>query len=411
MSSLAFRLSRGIENTSCPPIPQAYKWAAEYVPTPGRPLLDMSQGVPGTPPPKPVLDALATASSDPASCGYVPNVGELSLRKAVVEEMKHGYGEDTDVTPDDIAITAGCNLAFVAVAMTLADAGDEIILPIPWYFNHEMTLTTLNIKPVILPTRSEEGFMPSPERCASLITPKTKAIILVSPNNPTGAVYSPARIYEFAQLARKHNVALVIDETYRDFITTGVPHFLFQHTPNWDWRTTFIHLYSFSKAYCIPGHRLGMLCASPVLIPHICTALDSLQICAPRPPQLALAPLLPTLRPFVQETAHAIAHRHTLFRAVLPKNWKIGSQGGYYAFVRHPFVGMDSTDVCKRLAREMGVVCLPATFFEPKREPGAELERWIRFSVANVNDEKVKLVCERLAESENVFGWKVDSLS
>ena len=92
----------------------------------------MSQGVPGVPPPQLFLEALGAAASSPSTCGYVPNVGELALRKAMVQEMKVRYGADADVTPDDIAITAGCNLAFVAAATTLADSGDEVILPVPW---------------------------------------------------------------------------------------------------------------------------------------------------------------------------------------------------------------------------------------------------------------------------------------
>lgn len=92
----------------------------------------MSQGVPGTPPPQSLLDALAKASSDPSSCGYVANVGELDLRKAVAEDIRQSYGQDADVTPDDIVITAGCNLAFVTVVIAIADAGDEMILPVPW---------------------------------------------------------------------------------------------------------------------------------------------------------------------------------------------------------------------------------------------------------------------------------------
>ena len=180
---------------------------------------------------------------------------------------------------------------------------------------------------------------------------------------------------------------------------------------DWSWRSTFIHLFSFSKSYCIPGHRLGLLCASPELIPAINTALDNMQICAPRPPQVALAPLVPALRPFVRETAESVAHRHTLFRERLPARWKIGSQGGYYAFVRHPFKGVHANDVCKRLATEMGVVTLPAGFFGPKGEEDATVmdeDRWVRFSVANVDDRKVELVCERLAESETVFRWELD---
>lgn len=92
----------------------------------------MSQGVPGNPPPKLLLDAMGVAAAAPNTCGYVPLAGEVTLRTAVTQEMKYVYGEDSDIIPEDIFITAGCNLAFVTAVMVLADAGDEIILPVPW---------------------------------------------------------------------------------------------------------------------------------------------------------------------------------------------------------------------------------------------------------------------------------------
>ncbi|KAF5384801.1 hypothetical protein D9615_000943 [Tricholomella constricta] len=408
---LGFRLSRGVLGTISPPIPTAYQWAALYSPTAAQPLLDMSQGVPGTPPPKVLQTALGDAASSPASFGYCPADGEPLMRKALADEMKVIYGSDADVTPEDIALTTGCNMAFIATIMSLADAGDEIILPVPWYFNHQMDLTLLGVTPVPLQTLPEDGFMPSVERCRALITPRTKAIALVTPNNPTGATYSPSLIASFVNLAAENNIALVIDETYRDFILTGAPHSLFSGA----WRSNFIHLFSFSKSYCLPGHRLGAIAASPLLLKQIRTVLDCLQICPPRPFQLALTPLLPTLRPFIRETAVAIQARHELFRRVLPSRWKIGAQGGYFAFVRHPFRGITSLEVSKRLAVELGVVTLPSAFFcEEEREGSGDTAvwdktRWIRFSVANVDDEKVKKICARLEEAESVFEWDVDT--
>jgi len=238
-----------------------------------------------------------------------------------------------------------------------------------------MTLTMLGITPVALKTLPDKGFHPDLSECDRLITPKTKAIVLVTPNNPTGAIYPPSLIASFANLARSRGVALVIDETYRDFLSPESlpPHHLFSASPletprailssDWAWRESLIHLFSFSKSYCIPGHRVGLVCASPVLMPSLNIALDNIQICAPRPPQLALASVLPTLRPFVREINEALASRHTLFASLLPPKWKIGAQGGYYAFVRHPFVGISAMKVCQRLAEEIGVLCLPAGFF------------------------------------------------
>ncbi|KAJ7175212.1 pyridoxal phosphate-dependent transferase [Mycena crocata] len=406
-SRLSFKLSRGVLNTISPPIPLAYTWAAKYPLTHGR-LLDMSQGVPGVPPQQALQTALALASSSVGSFGYCPSEGELTLRQAMADEMRTVYGEGTDVKPEDMSLTSGCNLAFVATIMTLADAGDEVILPVPWYFNHQMTLSMLNITTVPLKTYPEQGFTPSIADCKALITAKTRAIVLVTPNNPTGATYSPELLQDFANLAHEHNVALIIDETYRDFITTGVPpHALFAQP---SWRTTTIQLFSFSKAYGIPGHRLGLVVASPSFQNALNTILDSLQICAPRPIQLALAPLLASLRPGVREIAKDLEARRALFAGNLPAGWRIGSIGGYFAFVRHPFVGLGSQEICRRLSEELGVVLLPAAFFCDSATLETAEDRWIRFSVANCDDDRVREVCARLEKCEAVFGWKMETL-
>ncbi|KAG5644095.1 hypothetical protein DXG03_009114 [Asterophora parasitica] len=316
----------------------------------------MSQGVPGTPPAQVLQDAIGDAASSAASFGYAPGDGEPLMKKALAEEMKVIYGSGADVTPDDIALTTGSNMAFMATIMTLAGTGDEVILP-------------------------------------------------------TGATYSPALIASFLELATKHDIALIVDETYRDFILTGAPHSIFSGA----WRSNFIHLFSFSKSYCLPGHRLGAIAGSPLFLTHVRTVLDCLQICAPRPFQIALTPLLPTLRPAIRKNAIAIQARHELFRRVLPSPWKIGAQGGYFAYVKHPFRGVTAFEVSKRLAIELGVITLPSAFFgEDGKGGGDQAEsdktRWIRFSVANVDDEKVVQICERLGEAESLFQeWNVDN--
>src|SRR5882757_8639047 len=105
----------------------------------------MSQGVPGTPPSKVLLEALSHTSSSPGSSGYCHVLGESTLRSAFAEEMKTVYGRDMDVTSNDIAITSGCNMAFVATVMCLADPGDEVILPVPWYVCHISFVVLLKI--------------------------------------------------------------------------------------------------------------------------------------------------------------------------------------------------------------------------------------------------------------------------
>ena len=283
---------------------------------------------------------------------------------------------------------------------------------------------------------ADTGFQPTVEACRKLVTPKTKAIVLVSPNNPvsgsygrtltcifissffkTGAIYSPSLLSSFALFARDANIALIIDETYRDLILNGSPHHLFvpgkqghSISPAWDWRRTLIHLFSFSKSYSIPGHRLGAIVAGREVLDEANTVLDCFQICAPRSAQLAIHPLLPNLRPFIRETAQALIHRHELFKSLLPRGWKIGSQGAYYAFVEHPFKGVSALDVSKRLAIEGGIITLPINFFSPPAiSTSPQLAtvggRWIRFSVANIDDDKIRSVCQRLRELPSEFGW------
>ncbi|KAF4562636.1 hypothetical protein EYR36_004030 [Pleurotus pulmonarius] len=324
------------------------------------------QRSPGYPPSKDLLDALSSAASQPSTARYSDVLGDMPLRRLLAKEMEIVYGEGTRIVADDIALTAGCNLAFVATVMGLADAGDEIILPTPW----QVSATYPSI--------------------ITHFTSQTKAIALVSPNNPTGAVYPSALLASFAELAHSRNIALILDETYRDFILDSAPHGLFT-TSSTPWRDYLVHLFSFSKSYAIPGFRLGSITASPAFLKHIA---------------LSTHDLLPALRPFIRSNAAAIAARHDLFRQSLPSSWIIGSQGGYYAFVRHPFGGVKSNVVCQRLAEEMGVVSLPDGFFSNSQVGEAvDAGTWIRFSVANVDDDKIARVCERLKESETRFRW------
>lgn len=134
---------------------------------------------------------MVIAAADPALTKYGDLRGELGLRTALAKEVNHVYGGDIQV--DDVVITAGCNMAFYATATSLAHAGEEIILPVPYYFNHEMTLTQLGIVPRFL-TCVAPAFIPSIEECRRLINSKTRAIVLVTPNNPTGAILAPALI-------------------------------------------------------------------------------------------------------------------------------------------------------------------------------------------------------------------------
>ena len=191
-------------------------------------------------------------------------------------------------------ITAGCNLAYVLSVLASAKPGDNIVLPAPWYFNHHMAHQMLGVETRVLKLSAAKGFVPDAADAARLIDARTRALVLVSPNNPTGAIYPPKVIEAFARLAEERGIFLILDETYRDFLSPGAgrPHELFQHP---SWRTNLLQLYSFSKSYCIPGHRLGAITAGADTLKQIEKALDTLIINPPRPSQAAIAWGIPAL--------------------------------------------------------------------------------------------------------------------
>ena len=160
------------------------------------------------------------------------------MRAAYATDQSSVY--NAPITPENIAITAGCNQAFVTTMLAVAQAGDSVLLPTPWYFNHEMTLKMLGIHAQPLPCSAAAGFVPDVAEAEALLTARTRAIVLVTPNNPTGAVYPPQAIAAFGALCAQRGIWLIIDETYRDFLPdhVGQPHALFAS----DWRSHVIQL-------------------------------------------------------------------------------------------------------------------------------------------------------------------------
>src|SRR5690606_30186882 len=183
------------------------------------------------------------------------------------------YGGAID--SEEVAITQGCNQAFCTAMSALAGAGDEVILPTPWYFNHKMWLDMMGVAAV--PLATGPGLVPDADAAAALITPRTRAIVLVTPNNPGGAEYPAASLRAFFDHARDRGLALIVDETYRDFDSrSGAPHDLFTDP---GWRGTLIHLYSFSKAFRLTGHRVGALVADRGFLAECEKFLDCVAIC------------------------------------------------------------------------------------------------------------------------------------
>ncbi|WP_419896903.1 aminotransferase [Roseomonas sp. USHLN139] len=384
----SLRLSPRVGATSAPPIPAARGWAARYAGQAG-PMLDLTQAVPGYPPHPEMLARLAEAAGQRASAGYGPIDGDLPLREAFAADASGFYG--ATLSPAQVAITAGCNLAFTMAMTVLAGSGDAVLLPTPWYFNHRMALELLGITALPFETRAEDGFVPDPERLAAALTPNVRAVVLVTPNNPTGAIYPPAVIAAIAETCRQRGIWLVLDETYRDFLPEAAtpPHALFADP---DWGDGLVQLYSFAKSYCIPGHRVGAILGGGAFRAELMKLLDTMQICAARPAQAALAWAVPALAEWRRGNRAIMAGRAEAFRTALAAapDWQIDALGTYFAYLRIPSGRGDALAVAEALAAERGLLTLPGPFFGPGQE------RHLRLAFANAEVEALAALPSRL---------------
>lgn len=385
----AFSANPDLVDTGTPPIPEAKAWLTRYAGQHGAPI-DLSQAAPGDSPPEELLRRAAAAAASADAARYGPLQGDMALREALASDIRATYRGHVEAA--NVAITAGCNQAFVMAMMALARAGDAVILPAPWYFNHEMTLRMMGIETRVLLTSPEAGFVPDVGAARALLDNKVRAIVLVTPNNPTGAVYPPETIHAFADLCRERSIALVLDETYRDFMPEGhaAGHSVFARA---DWGDTLVQLYSFSKAYAVPGWRLGSLVAGPAIQAQIRKVLDCVQICPARPGQSAISWAVGALHTWREANRADINARAAAFRRAMAglNGWSVDSIGAYFAYVRHPFEDVAATEVARMLAERWGVLALPGSFFGPGQE------RHLRVAFANASQAGIVEAAARLA--------------
>jgi aspartate/methionine/tyrosine aminotransferase len=327
-----------------------------------RPLLDLAQAAPGHPPAPSVVDRVVTAARHPRGAAYVGEAGWGPLREAFADELSAAYRGC--VHTDDVVVTAGCNQAFCLVTDALAEPGDEIVLAVPYYFNHAMWLRMRGIRVVHLEPGAD--LLPDPDAAAALLTERTRAIVVVTPGNPTGVTVPPDTLTDLAALARRRGIALVVDETYRSFRDTDdPPHALFADP---DWRDTVISLHSFSKDLAIPGYRVGAVVSGPAVTTEVLKLLDCVAIGAPRIGQEAALAGLTTAGPWRAERAADLADRRRGVVAALadrPGGFTLLSCGGYFAWARHPWPDRPTADVVRRLVVEQDLLVVPGTAFEP----------------------------------------------
>ncbi|MEM0943427.1 MAG: aminotransferase [Pseudomonadota bacterium] len=379
-----------------PPVMEARRWLAEAVFPEDRPLLNVSQAAPVEPPPESLARAMADALiHDPASHAYGPVMGNPDLRQAIAAGWSAAYGGA--ISPGHVAITAGCNQAFCTAVATLCAPGDAVMVPVPWYFNHKMWLDMAGVESRLIPC--DGAMLPDLAAARAAMDPSVKAILLITPNNPTGAEYPDGLMQGFHDLAREAGAALIVDETYRDFHSgEGAPHTLFQRP---DWEETLVHLYSFSKVFRLTGHRVGALIAGTERLAQAEKFLDTVTICPAQPGQIGALHGLRHMGAWVASERAEILRRKAaileVFEALLPA-WQVLGAGAYFAYVRPPFeIGSDT--LAKRLVAEQSVLALPGTMFAPE-DPAWQGQTQLRLAFANVAPEGLWELGRRLAAFE-----------
>jgi len=355
-----------------------------------QPLLDLAQAAPQYPAAEAVVEHIVRIARDARGGTYTEVPGLPHLRGLVAAELSRDYRGA--VGPADVVVTAGCNQAFSVVASVLAGPGDEVIVPLPYYFNHDMWLRLNGITPVYLEPGPD--LVPRAADAESLITSRTRAIVVVTPGNPSGATVDPAGIAAFAEVARRHDIALLLDETYRSFRDTDEPaHRLFDDP---DWRRTVVSLHSFSKDFALPGYRVGAVIAAPELNREACKLLDCVAICAPRVGQEAAWAGLTYAGAWRAERARNIARQRVWFAEAMaerPGGFELLSCGGFFGWIRHPFADRPTTDVVRELVIKHGTLVMPGTAFLP------DDRRMLRVSVSNAGRAAITTFAERLSQA------------
>ena len=389
---MQFSTNAVLRTVSAPPIADAQRWIAGRTFPKDRPLLDVSQAVPSYAPAQDMQRFLAEEIQKPGTALYTQIAGLPVLREALATALSLDYAGR--IQAENIAITAGGNEAFSVAMMALAGPGDEVLLPLPYYFNHQMWLQTLGIAPVYVPFNRQSGGTPDTDAIASRITSRTRALVLVTPNNPTGAVYAPEFLEQCFDLCKHAGIALVLDETYKDFRddVTVPPHRLFTRP---DWEDVLIHLYSFSKVYALTGFRVGSLTAGAAVQLQVAKLLDCITICAPHIGQLAAWYGVTHLDAWRETKRLEMRAKKAALQTIFaePVNgFRLVSSGAYFAYLAHPFEGVSAFEVAHRLADEANILILPGSMFGP------EQDAYLRVAFANLDLQSLQELGQRLEQ-------------
>lgn len=320
----------------------------------------------------PHIAAAAKAAIDANHHHYTGPTGLPALRQAIAADLRTAHG--LDYGPDEIMVTAGAQEGIMLTMLGLCAPGDEVLITSPRFTTYDTAVRLSGGVPVPVPTYEHDDFALSLTAIEQRITPKTKAFVLVSPNNPTGAVTPPSVIRGIADLAREHDLLIVADEIYGRMIYAPNEHLSIATLPGMRERT--VTLNGFSKTYAMTGWRVGYLAAPGDFVARLTEPRHTLSINTCTISQYAaLAALTGPQAPVQAMLDDYAARRAWLMLALTAAGFTYGHPGGaFYIYTNISSAGLGAPEFCERLLADTGVMVFPGTMF------GDDSRHYIRIS-------------------------------
>ncbi|PLX94315.1 MAG: aminotransferase class I and II [Desulfuromonas sp.] len=376
-----------LDTVTFPPITEVKSWLTGREFPADKPLVDLCQAIPDYAPHPDLIAHVQQHMTAPTCAVYSPDEGLPEVRDSVSRWYQRRYGHGPN--PAQICLTIGASQAFWLSMLLLCQAGDEVIIQLPAYFDHPMGMEALGIVPRYV------AFDADVEAFETAINERTRAILMVTPSNPTGAILTPEKIDALYALAQRHDIALVLDETYHAFVPSSqAPHQLFSRD---DWPENLIHFASFGKTFALTGYRAGCLVADEGLIRQALKVQDSMVVCQPRVTQYAVAYGCDHLDDWVAENNRMMQQRHDLFCQLFSEQnaFELCASGAFFAWVRHPWPQLSGRQAARRLVEEAHVSCLPGEVFGPG------LEGYLRLAFGNVRLEQIPMAVDRFKQLDS----------
>ena len=350
-----FPLSRRMAAVQPPIIPLVAEWVRAH---PG--TVSLGQGVVWYAPPASARARAMDFFDAPGHHPYGPAQGDPLLLGLL--ERKLALENGISLAGRKLLVTAGANMGFLNALFAIADPGDEVILPLPYYFNQEMAARMLNCRPVCVPTGADFQLDLAAVRAA--ISPRTRAVVTVSPNNPSGAVYGEAALRAVNALCQEAGIYHICDEAYEYFLYGAARHFSPGGIEGAQAHT--ISLYSLSKSYGFASWRVGYMVVPEALYPALLKAQDTNLICPPRISQHAAAGALEAGPQYVAEKLKTTAKVREIVLGELQALRDFchipPGDGAFYLLLKVD-TALDSLALAERLIREHGVAVIPGAAF------------------------------------------------